>query len=79
MVTARKRRDGDIRLNFDRLSDDVLIDDGQFADVADVAPSTVKRWRREGKTPPVVMLNGRPRHRVGNVRPWLRGRVNPLV
>ena len=78
-MAARRKRLEDIRLVFDKLSNDVLIDDGQFADVADVAPSTVKRWRREGKTPPVVMLNGRPRHRVGNVRPWLRGRVNPLV
>jgi hypothetical protein len=74
MTTRRKQHRPDIQLIFDDLSDDVLIDDGQFAAVADVAPSTIKRWRREGKTPPVVMLNGRPRHRVGNVRPWLRGR-----
>jgi hypothetical protein len=77
MAAARKRRDTDIRLIFDRLSDDVLIDDGQFAAVADVAPSTIKRWRREGKTPPVVMLNGRPRHRGGDARPWLRGTRAP--
>jgi hypothetical protein len=74
MATSRKQREPDIRMVFDRLSDDVLIDDGQFAAVADVAPSTIKRWRREGKTPPVVLINGRTRHRVGNARPWLRGR-----
>ena len=34
MATARKRRDPDIRSTFGCLSDDVLIDDGQFADVA---------------------------------------------
>jgi hypothetical protein len=78
MATRRKQREPDIRLIFDRLSEDVLIDDGQFAAVADVAPSTIKRWRREGKTPPVIMLNGRPRHRVGDARPWLRGRAHPI-
>jgi hypothetical protein len=73
MAAARKRRDADIRLVFDSLSGDVLLDDGQIAAVADVAPSTIKRWRREGRMPSVVMLNGRPRHRVGDARPWLRG------
>jgi hypothetical protein len=76
MAIRRKQREPDIRVVFDRLSDDVLIDDSQFAAVANVAPSTIKRWRREGKTPPVVLINGRPRHRVGNARLWLRGRLS---
>ena len=76
MATARKKvREPDIRRTFHNLSDDVLIDDGQLADVANVAPSTVKRWRRERKLPEVVMICGRPRHRVGLIRPWLRGAV----
>jgi hypothetical protein len=73
MAAARKRRDADIRLVFDKLSEDTLLDDGQIAAVADVAPSTIKRWRREGEMPSVIILNGRPRHRVGAARPWLRG------
>lgn len=72
MAAARKSR-SDIRLVFDKLGEDALLDDGQIAIMANVAPSTIKRWRREGKTPPVVLLNGRPRHRVGDARPWLRG------
>ena len=71
MAAARKHR-ADIRLVFDRLSDDALLDDGQIAIMANVAPSTIKRWRREGKTPHVILINGRPRHRVGDARPWLR-------
>jgi hypothetical protein len=72
MGAARKHR-ADIRQVFDKLGEDVLLDDSQIAIMADVAPSTIKRWRREGRTPPIILLNGRPRHRVGDARPWLRG------
>jgi hypothetical protein len=71
MAAPGKRRE-DIRMVFDRLSDDALLDDSQMAIMGNFAPSTFKRWRREGKTPPVVMVNGRPRCRVGDARPWLR-------
>ena len=73
MSARPKRRVNDITQTFDSLSNDVLLDDSQIAAVANVAPSTVKRWRRERRMPPIVMLNGRPRHRVGLVRLWLRG------
>jgi hypothetical protein len=73
MATRRKQREPDIRLVFGELSDDSLLDDFQLGQLAGRSSATIKRWRREGKTPPVVMLNGRPRHRVGNARPWLRG------
>jgi hypothetical protein len=72
MAAARKTRE-DIRLVFDRLSDDALLDDAQLGMLAGRSPMTIKRWRREKKTPPCVWLNGAPRHRVGDVRPWLRG------
>jgi hypothetical protein len=75
---AQKRRD-DIRVIFDCLSDDVLLDDAQVGLLAGRAPATVKRWRRQGRAPPCVRLNGAPRYRVGDVRPWLRGRTHPLV
>jgi hypothetical protein len=67
-----KRTWPDIRAVFDSLSDDALLDDGQVAIMANVSRPTVKRWRREGKGPLVVVLNGLPRSRVGDVRPWLR-------
>jgi hypothetical protein len=79
MATRRKQREPDIRFVFDKLSDDVLLDDIQVGLLADRSPATIKRWRREGRMPPAVMLNGLPRHRAGNVRPWLRGRAHPLV
>ena len=74
MAAARKRRDTDIRLVFDRLSDDALLDDFQVGLLAGRAGMTIKRWRREGKTPPCVSLNGAPRFKeVGDIKPWLRG------
>jgi hypothetical protein len=49
MAAARKRRDTDIRLVFDRLSDDALLDDFQVGLLAGRAAMTIKRWRRERK------------------------------
>jgi hypothetical protein len=63
----------DILLIFDQLSDSVLLDDSQTALLAGRSVPTIKRWRRQGKTPPVVMLNGLPRYRAGDVRAWLNG------
>jgi hypothetical protein len=79
MATRRKQREPDIRQIFDRLSDDALLDDFQVAQLAGRAATSIKRWRRQGKTPPCVRLNGAPRFRVGDIRPWLRGRAHPLV
>jgi hypothetical protein len=73
MAARKKVRESDIRLLFDRLSDDALLDDAQLGQLAGRAATTIKRWRREGKTPPCVSLNGAPRFRVADVRPWLRG------
>ena len=70
--TRPKLRD-DIRTIFDRLSDDALLDDAQLGALAGRSAGTIKRWRRLGKTPPIVMLNGLPRIRVGDARPWLKG------
>jgi hypothetical protein len=68
MGTRKKVVDPDIRMVIDKLSDESLIDDYQLALWQGVAPSTVKRWRREDKLPPVTMIGGRPRHKVGNIR-----------
>jgi hypothetical protein len=73
MATRRKVREPDIRLVFDKLSDDALLDDFQLGVLAGRAAMTIKRWRRLKKAPRHVVLNGLPRFRVGDVRPWLRG------
>ena len=73
MTIRRKQREPDVRLMFDKLSDDALLDDAQVGLLAGRSPATIKRWRRERKTPPCVCLNGAPRFRVGDIRPWLRG------
>jgi hypothetical protein len=73
MATRRKQCEPDVRLVFDRLSDDALLDDFQVGLLAGRSPMTIKRWRREHKSPPCVSLNGCPRFRVGDIRPWLRG------
>jgi hypothetical protein len=70
---SRPKLRDDIRTVFDRLSDDALLDDAQLGALAGRSAGTIKRWRRLGKTPPIVMLNGLPRIRVGDARPWLRG------
>ena len=75
MATRRKPREPDVRLVIDRLSDDALLDDAQVGQLAGRSPATIKRWRRERKTPPCVSLNGCPRFRVGDIRPWLRGAI----
>jgi hypothetical protein len=72
-MAARLRTPGpDIRTIIDTLSDDALLDDTQVASLAGVSRSTYKRWRREGKGPAVINLNGLPRSRVGDLRLWLR-------
>jgi hypothetical protein len=71
--TSRSKLRDDIRVVFDRISDDALLDDMQLAALAGRSAATIKRWRRLGKTPPVVMLNGLPRVRAEDARPWLRG------
>lgn len=70
---TRKRFRDDIRVVFDVLSDAVLLDDHQVAVLAGRSTPTIKRWRREGKTPPIIHLNGLPRYRVGDIREWLLG------
>jgi len=70
---ARSKLRDDIRLVFDRLSDDALLDDMQLGALAGRSAATIKRWRRLRKAPPVVMLNGLPRFRAGDARLWLRG------
>ena len=78
MATRRKQREPDVRLVFDRLSDDALLDDGQLALLASVARSTWKRWRREKKLPPAVKVSGRPRYRVRDIREFLKGEYPPV-
>ena len=78
MAAQKKVREPDVRLLFDRLSDDALLDDFQVGLLAGRSPTTIKRWRRNRQTPPVVMLNGAPRFRVGDIRPWLKGEYLPV-
>ena len=70
MATRRKQREPDVRLVFDQLSNDALLDDVQLGQLAGRSPMTIKRWRREKKTPPFVSLNGCPR---------LEGRRHPAM
>ena len=53
-----------------------LLDDNDLAELCSVAPSTVKRWRRQGTGPRVVWLNhNTPRYRAEDVRSWLEARA----
>ena len=70
MATRRKQREPDVRLVFDRLSDDALLDDFQLGLLAGRSPMTIKRWRREKKTPPVCLAERRSQ---------VQGRRHPAV
>jgi transposase len=71
----------DIREIFDTLSDDVLLDRAQIAEIVGVSISTIKNWDREaleGKPPRgpkkvSILSNQINRYRCGDVRAWLRG------
>jgi hypothetical protein len=76
MAVARKRRE-DIRQTVHLLSDDVLVDDRQLGLIGGWSTSTSKRWRREKKLPEAIMVNGLPRHRLGNIRAFLQGKTRP--
>jgi hypothetical protein len=51
----------------------VLWDDVQVSTRAMLSLPTIKRWRKAGKSPGVVSLNGRPRYRAADVLAWLNG------
>jgi hypothetical protein len=77
MAPARKKIHEDIRKIFGELADDVLLDRRQTGEVVGRAAPTLQRWDRDGKSPRAILLNGRPRYRVGDLRTWLRGTANP--
>ena len=58
MATRRKQREPDVRLVFDQLSNDALLDDAQLDQLAGRSPMTIKRWRQGKETSPFVSLNG---------------------
>jgi hypothetical protein len=76
MSASKKPCPVDIRFVFDRLSDAALLDRAQLGQLVNKAPSTMKRWDREGKTPRPVLIGGRPRYVVSDIRLWLRGSLS---
>lgn len=55
---------------------DALLTRKQVSVLTGFAIITLKHWAAEGKGPAIVRVEGRPRHRVGDVRAWLSGQGN---
>jgi hypothetical protein len=74
MTVRKKARDPDIRRDFHTYSPDIMIGDEETAMAAGVSASTIRRWRKAGllKT---IMIGGRPRRSVGDVRELLKGQT----
>jgi predicted site-specific integrase-resolvase len=53
---------------------DELLTAQETAELLRVAVVTLRRWRREGRGPPFLWTEGRPRYRRGDVLAWLRRR-----
>jgi predicted site-specific integrase-resolvase len=58
------------------LPGDALLTRRQLAQVAGFAVQTLKAWPKQGRGPRVVMVEGRPRYRVADVREWMGAAVN---
>ena len=72
-AVARARGPGKPHVEIRLDSGGVLWDDAQVATRAMLSLPTIKRWRKAGKIPGVVSLNGRPRYRAADVLAWLNG------
>ena len=57
--------------DFNKLADDVVLDDKQVAELSGYTVATLKVWRRRGLGPQYLIIHGRPRSTVGFVRAWL--------
>jgi predicted DNA-binding transcriptional regulator AlpA len=69
-------RDSNVREQFDRLADSVLLTEPEAAQVVGYSANTLKFWRLHDKKkgPPSVKMPGTDcvRYRVANVRAWLK-------
>ena len=72
-AVVRTRGPGKPRAEIWLDSNVVLWDDAQVAKQALLSLPTIKRWRKAGKIPGIVSLNGRPRYRAADVLAWLNG------
>jgi predicted DNA-binding transcriptional regulator AlpA len=50
-----------------------VLDDAQVSTLTGFSIPTIKRWRKAGKIPGVMSLNGRPRYRAADIRAWVDG------
>jgi hypothetical protein len=58
-------------INPSKLDDDVLLSERELAAWLGIAPVTLRSWRRQERSPPWLLLEGRPRYPVGAARQWL--------
>lgn len=50
---------------------DEYLTEAEVAELLKVSVSTVRRWRREGSGPPVLLAGARPRYRRADIDAWL--------
>ena len=56
---------------FEHLSDVVLLTQRQFSELTGYGLATIEYWRKQGRGPKFVSINGRPRVTVAAIKTWL--------
>jgi hypothetical protein len=66
-------------IDLDLLSPGVLLTDAEATQALRLGKGTLRKWRREGRKPPYLTLEGRyVRYRAGDLRAWLNGSTSAV-
>lgn len=81
--TKRKRREPDALRRRDLLSalagapDETLLNPAQVVALSGLAPETLRLWRKQGRGPAWLVIEGMPRLELGEYRRWLHASKQP--
>lgn len=69
------RRDIDLAARLAGLPDDALASPAEAAAFLGFAPVTLRLWRRQSRGPAFVLIEGRPRYRMRELRDFAAGQA----
>lgn len=69
------RRDIDLAARLAGLPDGALASPNEAAAFLGFAPVTLRMWRRQGRGPAFVLIEGRPRYRMADLRGFAAGQM----
>ena len=75
-MTAAGNRDVQLAARLKLLPDDALASPAEASALTGFAIVTLRRWRRDRRGPPFVLIEGVPRYRLGDLRSYSRGASN---